>query len=104
MGLLIISTYCLFIEEELALDLDEDTNMVSLTIKALLQYNAVEQLDNDTLLLAAHVEMVGTETEDARRKRLSRAKEMGFKRKSENCGENIQPNDCKKHSLIFTVR
>ncbi len=60
-------------EEELALALGEDKNIVKLTIEALLRMGAVEKLDNDTLFMIAIQRCFGSECDSAERVRKFRA-------------------------------
>lgn len=56
-------------EEELSLILDEDTNIVKLTVQALLQCNAIEILDDNSIFMIAMQELIGKECESAERVR-----------------------------------
>lgn len=56
-------------EEELALLLDEDINIVKFTIKALLQINAIEVLNDDSIYMIAMQELIGNEGASAERVR-----------------------------------
>lgn len=60
-------------EEELALALGEDKNIVKLTIEALLRMGAVEKLDNDTLFMIAIQKCFGSEGSSTERVRKFRA-------------------------------
>ncbi len=59
-------------EEELALYLDEDINIVRLTLSALINMGVVEQWENDTLYMVAMQELIGSETAVAERVRRHR--------------------------------
>lgn len=61
-------------EEELALILDEDINIVKLTIRALLQCNVIEMLDDNSIFMIAMQELIGKESESAERMRRLREK------------------------------
>lgn len=61
-------------EEELALLLDEDANLVKFTIQALLNLGVVERWENDTLYMASMQELIGKETAVAERVRRHRAR------------------------------
>ena len=61
--------------EELALDLDEDEENVSVTIAYLKSKGLLKLVNEDEMLLTQCDEMVGSETDAARRKRLQRERE-----------------------------
>lgn len=61
-------------EDELALILDEDVNLVRFTIGALERVGAVERWDNDTLYISALQPLIGSESAVAERVRRHRAK------------------------------
>lgn len=61
--------------EELALELDEDTDNVKVTVSYLKSKGLIEVLGADEILLTQCAEMVGSETDAARRKRLQRDRE-----------------------------
>ena len=65
-------------EDELALILDEDVNLVRFTIGALEKVGAVERWDNDTLYISALQPLIGTETAAAERVRKHRAKKKAL--------------------------
>lgn len=56
-------------EEELALLLDEDINIVKFTVKALVQINAIEILKDDSIYMLAMQELIGNEGASAERVR-----------------------------------
>lgn len=56
-------------EDELALMLDEDINIVKFTIKALVQINAIEILQDDSIYMIAMQELIGNEGASAERVR-----------------------------------
>lgn len=58
--------------EELALELDEDTDNVKVTVSYLKSKGLIEVLGADEILLTQCAEMVGSETDAARRKRKQR--------------------------------
>ena len=60
-------------EEELALMLDEDINIVKFTLNALLQINAIEILEDNTIFMLAMQELIGKESASAERVRKFRA-------------------------------
>ena len=62
-------------EEELALVLDEDVNIVRLTLSAILNMGLVEQWENDTLYMVAMQNLIGSETAVAERVRKHREKQ-----------------------------
>ncbi len=57
---------------ELALALDEDENVVKLTVEALIRFGVVERLENDTLYMLAMQQLIGSETQTAARVRKHR--------------------------------
>ena len=61
-------------EEELALVLDEDVNIVRLTLSAILNMGLVEKWENDTLYMVAMQNLIGSETAVAERVRKHREK------------------------------
>lgn len=62
-------------EEELALVLDEDVNIVRLTLSAIVKMGLVEQWENDTLYMVAMQNLIGSETAVAERVRKHREKQ-----------------------------
>lgn len=62
-------------EEELAMILDEDTNVVKLTVGALLRMGAVEKLDDGSFYMIAMQNLIGKEGESAERVRQFRKKQ-----------------------------
>ena len=73
-------------EEELALILDEDINIVKLTIQALLQSNAIEILDDNSIYMIAMQELIGKESESAERVRRFREN----KKLALHCNTSVQ--------------
>ena len=65
-------------EDELALILDEDVNLVRFTIGALEKVGAVERWDNDTLYISALQPLIGSESAVAERVRRHRAKKKAL--------------------------
>ena len=65
-------------EDELALILDEDVNLVKFTITALERVGAVERWDNDTLYISALQPLIGSESAVAERVRKHRAKKKAL--------------------------
>lgn len=61
--------------EELALELNEDADNVKVTVSYLKSKGLIEVLGTDEILLTQCAEMVGSETDAARRKRLQRDRE-----------------------------
>ena len=61
--------------EELALELDEDLENVNVTLAYLQANKLIEIVEDDEYLLTAVPDVIGSETRDAERKRLSRAKQ-----------------------------
>jgi predicted phage replisome organizer len=73
-------------EEELALILDEDINIVKFTIKALLQCNAIEILDDNSIYLIAMKDLIGNESTSAERVRRFRENQ----KLALQCNTNVQ--------------
>lgn len=65
-------------EEELALMLDEELNIVKFTIKALQQINVIEILEDNTIYMIAMQELIGKECESAERVRKFRSEKKGL--------------------------
>ena len=61
--------------EELALELDEELENVNVTLAYLQANKLIEIVEDDEYLLTAVPDVIGSETRDAERKRLSRAKQ-----------------------------
>ena len=83
--------------EELALELDEDTDNVKVTVSYLKSKGLIEVLGADEILLTQCAEMVGSETDAARRKRLQRDRERNRAIGSDPVPaleEKLQPLDC----------
>lgn len=62
-------------EEELALVLDENVNIVRLTLNAIVNMGLVERWENDTLYMVAMQNLIGSETAAAERVRKHRQKQ-----------------------------
>lgn len=62
-------------EEELALVLDEDVNIVRLTLTAIIKMGLVEKWENDTLYMVAMQDLIGSETAVAERVRNHRKRQ-----------------------------
>ena len=73
-------------EEELSLILDEDINIVKFTIRALLQSNAIEILDDNSIYMIAVQELIGKESGSAERVRRFREN----KKVALHCNTNVQ--------------
>ena len=76
-------------EEELSLILDEDINIVKFTIRALLQSNAIEILEDKSIYMIAVQELIGKESESAKRMRRLREKNL----LPSHCDANVQKCD-----------
>lgn len=74
-------------EDELALMLDEDINIVKFTIKALLQINAIEILEDNSIFMIAMQELIGKESASAERMRKLRSKQKSL---PSHCDSNVQ--------------
>ena len=72
-------------EEELALILDEDVNIVKFTIQALLQSNVIEILDDNSIYMIAMQELIGKECKSAERVRKFREN----KKLALHCNTNV---------------
>lgn len=68
-GILIYDKILPSCEQELAMILDEDENIIRLLINALRQMNLVEILDNESLYLTAVKDLTGSEGTSAKRVR-----------------------------------
>ena len=77
-------------EEELALILDEDVNIVKFTIQALLQSNVIEILDDNSIFMIAMQELIGKESQSAERMRKLRERN---KLLPSHCDTNVQKCD-----------
>ena len=77
-------------EEELALILDEDINIVKLTVQALLQCGVIEILDDNSIFMIAMQELIGKESESAERMRRLRERS---KLLPSHCDANVQKCD-----------
>ena len=73
-------------EEELAMILDEDINIVKLTIGALIKTKAIEQLEDGSLYMLAMQDLIGKEGKSAERVRLFRERQ---KDKMLQCNEKM---------------
>lgn len=72
-------------EEELALILDEDVNIVKFTVQALLQSNVIEILDDNSIYMIAMQELIGKECQSAERVRKFREN----KKLALHCNTNV---------------
>jgi len=73
-------------EEELSLILDEDINIVKFTIRALLQSNAIEILEDNSIYMIAVQELIGKENGSAERVRRFRENQ----KLALHCNTNVQ--------------
>ena len=80
--------------EEIALDLDEDSDNVEVTIQFLLKSGLMEELDNNQYYLPAVVENLGSESDSAKRVRAYRERRKMQKSLQCNAGvtESLQCN------------
>lgn len=89
-------------EEELALVLDEDVNVVRLALSALLKMKLVENWDNETLYMSAMQSLIGSETATAERVRKHRKKIKLLQCNTEEtkCNIEIERRDREKREEI----
>lgn len=66
-------------EQELSIAIDEDTEIVKLTLDTLIRFGAVEKIDDKKYYITALEDCIGSETKDAARMR---------KKRSEQCSQN----------------
>ena len=74
------------VEEELALLLDEDVNIVKFTVQALIKANAASILDDGSIVLLAMKDLIGYETASAQRSREYRVNKSS--KKALQCNNN----------------
>lgn len=82
-------------EEELAMIIDEPLELVRLTIGALTRMNLIEKLDNQSLYMIAMQELIGNESDSAKRVREFREKQkalQGCYNVTQECYINEQSN------------
>jgi len=84
-------------EEELALMLDEDLNIVKFTIQALLKINAIEILEDKSIYMIALQELIGSEGASALRTRAYRERK---KLLLSQCNNNVQDVTSHEHGEI----
>lgn len=95
--------------EEIALDLDEDKNIVSLAINALINLKAIELWNNDTLYLSALQSNIGKECDSAERVRRHREQKAllcnggvtDMKQLVTNCNTEIREKREEKRENIY---
>lgn len=76
---------------ELSLALDEDENIVKLTIEALVRFGVVERWENDTFYMVAMQQLIGSETQAAARVRKHReAKALQCNADVTDCNTEIE--------------
>ena len=80
--------------EELALELDEDTNNVKMTLSFLQSQSLMELVDEDEYLLPRCKEMVGVESDSAERVRKHRLKKKE-EQKALQCNTNVTEGNVK---------
>ena len=73
-GIFVFDGLCDNIAEEIALTLDEDINIVKLLLGALQKANAIEFLDENTIMLTGMQNLIGSEGSSAERVRRYREK------------------------------
>ena len=71
-------------ESEIALTIDEDENKVRFAIEALINMGIIEKLDNDDLYLLCMSELIGSESDSAKRVR-----EFRKRNKALQCNEKV---------------
>lgn len=85
--------------EEIALDIDEDPDNVRVTVNYLLNAGLMQQVGEDEVGLTRLPEMVGSESESARRMRRSRAaKQLALPVNASHCDANVRMSDTEKRS------
>lgn len=85
---------------ELSLALDEDENIVKLTVEALIRFGAVERWENDTFYMATMQQLIGSETQIAERVRKHRkAKALQCNTDVTKCNTDIEI-DIDKDNII----
>lgn len=85
-------------EEELALALDEDVNIVRLTLNAIISMGLAERWENDTLYMVAMQKLIGSETAVADRVRKHREKQKTLQSNTSvtKCNEHIEKREKRK--------
>ena len=73
-GIFVFDNLCDTIAEEIALTLDEDVNIVKLLLGALQKANAIEFLNDNTIMLTEMQNLIGSEGSSAARVRKYREK------------------------------
>ena len=74
---------------ELAIALDEDENIVRLTVEALIRFKVIERWEDETLYIAAVQELTGSEGTSAERMRQTRAaKKIASGTQDSQCSED----------------
>lgn len=85
------------LEEQLALELDEDIDNVVVTLSFLKANKLIEEINPDDYLLNKAVENIGKEGESAERMRALRKRE---KERASLCDSNVQNSDTEKEKEI----
>ena len=83
-------------EEELALVLDEDVNVIRLTLQAIISMGLVERWENDALYMVAMQNLIGSETAVAERVRNHRKKQQLLQCNTEVTKCNIEKREKRK--------
>lgn len=83
-------------EEELALVLDEDVNVIRLTLQAIISMGLVERWENDALYMVAMQNLIGSETAVAERVRKHRKKQQLLQCNTEVTKCNIEKREKRK--------
>ena len=86
-GRIRFENYAPTLEEEIADNIGEDAEKVKMVIDFMKDHNLIEQVSDDEYELPGVVSLIGSETEDAGRKREARLKKENVRTMSEQCPE-----------------
>ena len=96
-GVFCFENLCESLPEEIALMLDEDTNIIKLLLSALEKANAIEYLNDNTFMLTEMQDLIGSEGSSAARVRKHR-----LKYKELQCNGNV--TNCNIDEALLLLR
>jgi predicted phage replisome organizer len=76
-------------EDEMSLELDENVEDIQMTLMFLAKYNLIDKKSDNHYFMTQVPEMIGSETDSARRKRKSRNKIVTLSQQNENLSQGV---------------
>ena len=99
-GRIIFERYAPTLEEEVADNIGEDTDLVKTVLDFMKDHNLIVEVSDDEYELPSVVSLIGCETEDAIRKRLAKSKKESERTNSGQIPENFRTMSGQCHTDI----